>query len=169
MPQIGAEAPDERHTHTQRTLAVALTLGLLGASVPAFATSHNDMRWESDEGIAIEQQESNNLPLADPQVNTTILDSYYAVFTFLGVGVNPLQPLGPGTCTQSAGGMLPTCIRGDYVNFKRSTQGELPDMILPGEGAFYAFYGNWKDANEDQILRYRGTDIEYVRTDGANE
>ncbi|HVL48159.1 MAG TPA: hypothetical protein VM889_06345 [Candidatus Thermoplasmatota archaeon] len=117
--------------------ALAACLTVAGfAAPPVFAATHHDMSYESNEPLNIQELENNNLPLANPSASTLILDDYYAVNGLFGSTWNPFS------------------VDPEYYNYQRASGGILPDIITPGLGMFYAFYGYWTDADEDGSLRY---------------
>lgn len=142
----------------RRIATLGVSLALLMTAALAAAT-HQYLEYEVDEpdrASLAGKGQRNNLPSV-AGVNTTILDGLWGVSP-LGVGLSPdagassgYGVFSPGTCVQSAGGQLPTCLRFDPTNIRRST-GVASDVMLPGAGQYYAWYGNWTDADEDGII-----------------
>jgi len=135
-----------------RSTAFAFAFALAFAS-PLAAASAGDVRWEAEEPnrIALDHAgQRNNVDVAYADRGATpaghlILDGFY---DHMGGVVLPNAGAFTGARDSSID---------QKGNLRRSSGGEAPDVILPGAGRFFAWYGTWKDADGDGRIRVNPT------------
>lgn len=84
-----------------------------------------------------------------PALGVRALDSFYAA---VGLPANPSSGAADLATDPTVGaGLLQDAAAGG--NWKRASEGMLPDVITPGFGTFYAVLGHWNDLDQDGDVR----------------
>ncbi|HVL49138.1 MAG TPA: hypothetical protein VM889_11315 [Candidatus Thermoplasmatota archaeon] len=141
---------------TTRAAATALALLLLGGAVGTVVAdhrpihAHNAVKWEVEESERLKRAaegQANNLDTL-PSEPTRILDSVYLTHGLL------TNLAGPRYTVNRNGG-------------EETLDG---DILLPGPGQFFAWYGFWVDVDGDGLVDYNATCAEAICTaNPANE